>query len=83
LRSAALAGCTTKTAKDLNRAADRPTGRLPDRGEFVVRGAQILTMDPALGDIGGGDIHVRAGEIIDGRNMIALLVLSCNGEKKL
>jgi 5-methylthioadenosine/S-adenosylhomocysteine deaminase len=51
-----------------------------------VRGAYVLTMDPALGDFERGDVHVRAGEIvavgtnlpapgaevIDGRNMIAL-----------
>jgi cytosine/adenosine deaminase-related metal-dependent hydrolase len=56
------------------------------RGEFLVRGAYILTMDPQLKDIARGDIHVRAGEIvavgkdlqtssgevIDGSNMIAL-----------
>lgn len=36
---------------------------LPARGEFVIRGAAILTMDPTLGDIAKGDIHVRNGVI--------------------
>jgi 5-methylthioadenosine/S-adenosylhomocysteine deaminase len=59
---------------------------LPGRGEFVVRNAHVLTMDPSLGDLDRGDVHVRNGEIIavgrdvmasdaevvDGRSMIAL-----------
>jgi cytosine/adenosine deaminase-related metal-dependent hydrolase len=59
---------------------------LPARGEFVVRNAHVLTMDPVLGDIARGDIHVRDGDIvavgadvsapgvpaIDARAMIAL-----------
>ena len=59
---------------------------LPQRGEFVVRNANVLTMDPAIRDLPRGDVHVRNGEIvavgvdltvpgaqaIDGRGMIAL-----------
>ena len=55
-------------------------------GEYLIRGAHVLSMDPMIGDLPRGDIHVRAGEIvavgrdldasgaqvIDGRNMIAL-----------
>src|SRR5262249_61211478 len=37
---------------------------LPALGEFVVRGANVLTMDPALGDLASGDVHVRDGAII-------------------
>ena len=44
-------------------AADRPSARLPARGEFVVRSVHVLTMDPTLGDVERGDIHVRAGQI--------------------
>jgi cytosine/adenosine deaminase-related metal-dependent hydrolase len=61
-------------------------GALPARGEFVVRGAHVLTMDPALGEFASGDVHVRAGaivavgagiaapgaEVIDGRGMICM-----------
>jgi 5-methylthioadenosine/S-adenosylhomocysteine deaminase len=67
-------------------ASDPNTTALPARGEFVIRGATILTMDPTLGDIAKGDIHVRDGaivaigpnipangaEIIDAANMIAM-----------
>ena len=37
---------------------------LPSRGEFIIRGATIITMDPALGDLPSGDIHVRNGAIV-------------------
>lgn len=61
-------------------------GQLPPRGEFVVRNAYVVTMDPQLGDIPRGDVHVRNGalvavgpnlaapgvEEIDGANRIAL-----------
>jgi cytosine/adenosine deaminase-related metal-dependent hydrolase len=67
-------------------AADRNAGKLPPRGEFVVRNAYLVTMDAKLGDIPVGDVHVRNGaliavganlsapgaEEIDGRNRIAL-----------
>ncbi len=37
---------------------------LPARTHFVVRGAYVLTMDPALGEMARGDVHVRDGEIV-------------------
>jgi cytosine/adenosine deaminase-related metal-dependent hydrolase len=54
--------------------------------EFLIRDAAIITMDPAIGDLATGDIHVRDGAIvavgprltaprasvIDGATMIAL-----------
>jgi len=66
-------------------STDRTSGQLPPRGEFVVRNAYIVTMDPKLGDIPNGDVHVRNGalvavgpkldapgaDVIDGRNRIA------------
>src|SRR4051812_28632673 len=43
---------------------------LPPRGEFVVRGATVLTMDERLGDLQHGDVHVRDGAIVAlGRNI--------------
>jgi 5-methylthioadenosine/S-adenosylhomocysteine deaminase len=42
-------------------AADAP---LPRGNEFILRGAQLVTMDPALGDLGRGDVHVRGGSIV-------------------
>ena len=35
------------------RDADRSAGRLPARGDFVIRGAYVITMDPVLGDMPG------------------------------
>ncbi len=37
---------------------------LPSRGEFVIRGATILSMDSAVGDFARGDVHVRDGAIV-------------------
>jgi cytosine/adenosine deaminase-related metal-dependent hydrolase len=80
--TAATIGAATALA---SRAA--PAADLPSRGEFVIRNAaHVLTMDPALGELQGADVHVRNGEIvavgrnvaaggaeiIDGRGMIAL-----------
>jgi cytosine/adenosine deaminase-related metal-dependent hydrolase len=53
------------------RDSDRTTGRLPARGDIVVRGAYVVTMDPALGDKPGADVHIRNGEIIAIGNNIA------------
>ena len=38
--------------------------RLPRRGEFTIRRAYVLSMDPDLGDLPEGDVHVRDGEIV-------------------
>jgi 5-methylthioadenosine/S-adenosylhomocysteine deaminase len=38
--------------------------RLPSRGEFTIANAYVMTMDGALGDIAGGTVHVRNGEIV-------------------
>jgi 5-methylthioadenosine/S-adenosylhomocysteine deaminase len=43
---------------------DPPPAMLPARGEFVVRDAYVMTMDPALGDLAEADVHVRDGEIV-------------------
>lgn len=36
----------------------------PERTEFVIRGANVVSMDPQLGEIAGGDVHVRDGIIV-------------------
>lgn len=42
------------------------------REEFVVRGAYVMSMDPTVGDIADGDVHVRNGVIVAvGRNLKA------------
>ncbi len=37
---------------------------LPARGEFTIANAYVMTMDGGLGDIAGGSVHVRNGEIV-------------------
>jgi len=59
---------------------------LPSRGELMLRNAYVMTMDSELGDIAGGDVHIKNGSIVavgkalkasdatvlDGRKMIVL-----------
>src|SRR5688572_24736386 len=47
-----------------SRSAAGPGAPLPPPGEFVIRTATVLTMDPNIGDFGTGDVHVRDGAII-------------------
>jgi len=61
--SLGLATCGRRAQRQ-NAARYQSPGRLPSRGEFVVRHAYILTMDPTLGDIADGDVHVKHGEIV-------------------
>ena len=63
---------------------DRPP-TLPERGHLVIRGATVLSMDPAIGELTSADVEVRDGvivavgaaldaagaETIDGTRMIA------------
>jgi cytosine/adenosine deaminase-related metal-dependent hydrolase len=46
------------------RSSAGPAAALPPRGEFIIRGASVLTMDAALGDFASGDVHVRDGAIL-------------------
>ena len=34
------------------------------RGEFVLRGGHVLSMDARVGDLPSGDVHVRNGVIV-------------------
>lgn len=55
--------------------------KLPSRREFIIRGAYVMSMDSILGDIAGGDIHVRDGEIINvGKGVIARNVEEIDGQ---
>jgi 5-methylthioadenosine/S-adenosylhomocysteine deaminase len=47
-----------------SRSAPGPRAPLPPRGEFVIRGASVLSMDPSVGDLATGDVHVRDGVIV-------------------
>jgi cytosine/adenosine deaminase-related metal-dependent hydrolase len=46
------------------RGATAPGAPLPARAELVIRGATVLTMDSAVPDLVGGDVHVRDGAIV-------------------
>src|SRR5262245_30082373 len=87
--AAALAGAFPAPAvAQRSTTGQAPAGgaSLPARGDFAVRGANVLTMDPALGELASGDVHVRDGAIIavgpglaavgaesiDGRGMICM-----------
>ncbi len=37
---------------------------LPPRGEFFITGAEVLSMDPKVGHLPKGDIHIRDGAIV-------------------
>lgn len=59
---------------------------LPIRGNFLIRNGHVLSMDPNIGEISEGDVHIKNGEIlavgrgldgngaeiIDGRGMVIL-----------
>jgi cytosine/adenosine deaminase-related metal-dependent hydrolase len=51
-------------AQQAPRTASAPAARLPARGEFLIRGATVLTMDPVVPDLAAGDVHVRDGAIV-------------------
>ena len=47
-----------------SRTAAGTSAQLPAPGEFVIRGANVLTMDSNIGDFATGDVHVRDGAIV-------------------
>src|SRR5262249_20821150 len=60
----------------------RPGPALPPRGEFVIRGATVLSIDPKVGDFPRGDVHVRNGAIVavaENINAAGLTVLDARG----
>lgn len=61
----AIAGLATGARPSVAQSASAPAPArgLPPRREFIVKNAHILTMDPKLGEIRGGDIHARDGGI--------------------
>src|SRR5256885_1697229 len=84
--AAALATAALIPKKLVAQQAARTTASLPARGEWLIRGATVLTMDPAVPDLAAGDVHVRDGaivaaapkidapsaQVIDGAGMIAV-----------
>ena len=92
LRGATALGALTATLSRLSaqqapaRSVKGPAAPLPPRGEFIIRGANVLTMDPKIADLATGDVHVQNGaivavgakvdaakaQVIDGRGMICM-----------
>ena len=52
------------SAQQVGRTASAPGAPLPGRGELLIRGITVLTMDPAVPDLAAGDVHVREGAIV-------------------
>ncbi|EWY37249.1 hypothetical protein N825_21200 [Skermanella stibiiresistens SB22] len=52
--------------------AGQITRQPPPRGEFVIRGGYVLTMEPGVADLLQGDVHVRDGVLVAvGENLAA------------
>lgn len=66
LGGAAWAGLAALAPAPLRAASmpARPASALPARGHFLIRDAQIVTMDPGLGVLDRGTIQVRDGAIV-------------------
>jgi 5-methylthioadenosine/S-adenosylhomocysteine deaminase len=58
------------SAQQVGRTASAPGAPLPGRGELLIRGITVLTMDPAVPDLAAGDVHVREGAIVAVASMI-------------
>ena len=86
LGGAAGMGLLTRHSVAQTAATGSTAAALPQRGDIVIRKAVVMTMDPSLGDLGSGDVHIAGGMIravgqnlaapgateIDGSDMIAL-----------
>jgi 5-methylthioadenosine/S-adenosylhomocysteine deaminase len=71
-RRAVLGGLLAAGAAAGARLGSAQTRTSPMTTELLIRNAYVLTMDPALGDVAGGDVHLRGGEIAAvGRNLAA------------
>src|SRR5450432_126922 len=64
VRVAAALGSVSSSLMAQAKRGDGGSMRLPARGEFTIANAYIITMDGALGDVAGGSVHVRNGEIV-------------------
>ncbi len=47
-----------------HRGGPHSPGRGREHREYVVTGAYVLTMDPSIGDLPDGEVHVRDGQIV-------------------
>jgi 5-methylthioadenosine/S-adenosylhomocysteine deaminase len=59
-----VVGASAVFASPLRAQTSGGPSRLPARGEFTLVNAHVMTMDETLGDIAGGSVHVKSGEIV-------------------
>ena len=72
ISAASLIGSPDFAQDRLTERSTSPAGKMPARGEFIVRHGYVLTMDETLGDIADGDVHVKNGVIVAvGKNLKA------------
>jgi hypothetical protein len=64
--AATMAGLAAGASASAPQAATRPAPprALPERREFIITKAHVLTMDTKLGELRNADIHVRDGAIV-------------------
>jgi cytosine/adenosine deaminase-related metal-dependent hydrolase len=80
LGAAGLAAASARAQGTTTAAPAATADGLPSRGEFIVKGATVLTMDDALGDLPAGDVHVRDGAIVAvGENLAAPGAVTIDG----
>jgi cytosine/adenosine deaminase-related metal-dependent hydrolase len=61
---AGLAAPSSLKAQGSTQATDEIVRSLPARNEIILRGAVVMTMDPALGDIKNAEVHIKDGKIV-------------------
>lgn len=49
---------------DTDTGKPQADGQLPAQGEYLIRGGYILSLDPLIGDLDTGDVHVKNGKIL-------------------
>ena len=59
------AGLLPRLADAQPRGVSLGARTLPSRDEFVIRAAHVLSVDPTIGNLPTGDIHVRNGQIVN------------------
>ena len=45
-------------------AASKANGKLPAQGEYLVKNAYVLSMDPEIGHLDKGSVHIKDGRIV-------------------
>jgi 5-methylthioadenosine/S-adenosylhomocysteine deaminase len=65
IAATALGGAWAYPASAQARRDAPDAGELSPKGEYLLKDAFVMTMDPQLGNISKGSVHVKDGEIVD------------------